>query len=112
MVLAFWLFGYGSIVVMALILIDEAKAIVEGPLGTSVAHGGSFVLAVALWGATLFVSRPGYLLTPETLLFYPGMGQLHMLRMDVEQVLAAGHAYYFGQDRKIFAMVDPRRGSH
>ncbi len=107
-VLAYWLFGYGALVVLAFILIDSVAGIVRraGEGCKSIARGTASLLMVLLLCAAAFcISRQFYLLTPATLLSYPGLGHLRMPRMDVEQALAAENAYYFGQDKKVIAMA-------
>lgn len=94
-ILGYWMFGYGCFVFVLLVVlhdIGQPKVWIKLAL---------FVLAV---GFPLFM-RAHYLLTWQTSLSYPGVGNFQKPNFTLEKILALDNEYYFGNYDKVLKIV-------
>lgn len=95
--LAHWLFGYGALVFVALVIIGACA---------SRQRIMACAIATLLPLACLGVTRRWYLLGTADLYAYPGMGKWRMPSLLLEKALGVECEYQFGNYRRVATMVE------
>ena len=109
-VLALWMFNWGVVVFLLMVLTGEA---ISAYLSRKVRRvSGPLIVAVMLI-AVYLKSDIFYPVNPDTCRTYPGLGKPIMPRSDLEDYLEADNLYYFGRYdeliEKVSKMDNPSR---